>query len=306
MARQCNRDSGARPFLKWAGGKSQLLDEFSRFLPRTALRDGKITRYVEPFIGGGAVFFSLNRLFSFEQSTVSDVNEELIIVYRVIRRSLPRLSEELATLESAYREKNSQQKEAFYYAVRESFNRNRATVDFGHYTSRWIQRSAHIIFLNHTCYNGLFRVNRNGGFNVPFGRYKNPVIYDLDNLEKVAAMLKNTRIICGDFTRCRSAVDDSTFVYLDPPYRPLNSTSSFTSYSRAGFSDSDQERLAHFFRDLDRKGAMIMLSNSDPNDSFFEDLYDGFSIRRVPAKRMINCNGARRGFVNELLITNYG
>jgi len=306
MVRQGCRDSGPRPFLKWAGGKSQLLGEFSRFLPRAALRDGTITRYVEPFIGGGAVFFSLNRLFSFEERTVSDVNEELILAYRVIRRSLPRLSVELATLETAYREKNSQQKEALYYAVREAFNKDLETVDFGHYNSRWILRAAHIIFLNHTCYNGLFRVNRSGGFNVPFGRYKNPVIHDRDNLEKVAAILKNTRIICGDFTRCRSAVDDSTFVYLDPPYRPLNATSSFTSYSRAGFSDTDQKRLAHFFRDLDRKGAMIMLSNSDPNDSFFEDLYDGFFIRRVPAKRMINCNGARRGLVNELLITNYG
>ncbi|MGA2103923.1 DNA adenine methylase [Methanoregula sp.] len=311
MAQQGNRVTGPRPFLKWAGGKSQLLGEFSRYLPFSALNDRTITRYVEPFIGGGAVFFSLNRMFSFDQCTVCDVNKELILTYQVIRRSLPRLSGELAAVETAYREKKDQKKEAFYYEVREAFNRDRATVDFSRYNNRWIERAAQIIFLNHTCYNGLFRVNRSGWFNVPFGRYRNPVIFNGDNLEKVAAVLKNTGIICGDFTRCRSAVDDNTFVYLDPPYRPLNTTSSFTSYSHGGFSDIDQKRLARFFRDLDRKGAMVMLSNSDPGnenpeDSFFEELYDGFSIRRVPAKRMINCNGSRRGLVNELLITNYG
>jgi DNA adenine methylase len=306
MARQGNRVSVPRPFLKWAGGKSQLLGEFSRYLPLSALKNKTITSYVEPFIGGGAVFFSLNRMFFFDRCTVCDVNEELILAYRVIRTSLPRLFCELAMLESAYHAKKGPKQEAYYYEVRQDFNRNLASMDFSHYNNRWIQRAAQIIFLNHICYNGLFRVNRSGWFNVPFGRYRNPEILNRDNLEKVSALLKNTRIICGDFTRCRSAVDDRTFVYLDPPYRPLNTTSSFTSYSRGGFSDTDQVRLATFFRDLDRKGALVMLSNSDPGDSFFEELYDGFSIRRVPAKRMINCNGSRRGVVNELLITNYG
>ena len=310
MARQGQRTSGVRPFLKWAGGKSQLLGEFAQCLPLVAFRDRAVTRYVEPFIGGGAVFFSLSGCFPFEKSTVCDINEELVLTYRVIRTSLLKLASELATIESEYRVKSGPQQEAYYYDVRETFNRERAAIDFGRYNSRWIRRAAQIIFLNHTCYNGLFRVNKNGGFNVPFGRYKKPEILNYQNLQGVAALLAHTRVLCGDFTRCRNAVDDRTFVYLDPPYRPLNATSSFTSYSRGGFSDADQVRLAKFFRELDRKGALVMLSNSDPasenpGDSYFDELYDGFTIRRVPAKRMINCNGARRGVVNELLITNY-
>jgi DNA adenine methylase len=303
--------SGTRPFLKWAGGKSQLLGEFGRHLPVSDLKDGTITRYIEPFVGGGAVFFYLNQRFSFEHCTIGDVNEELILAYRVIKTSLPRLIGELEILNSAYRAKHVQQRESYYYEIRDAFNRGLPIIDFRHYNSRWIERAAQIIFLNRTCYNGLFRVNQNGMFNVPFGRYSNPQILNADNLMEVAALLKNTRIIRGDFTRCGSAVDDHTFVYFDPPYRPLNPTSSFTSYSRGGFSGKDQERLAKFFKELDRKGAKIMLSNSDPRneipgDSFFDDLYAGYNIRRVPAKRMINCNGARRGTVSELLITNYG
>jgi DNA adenine methylase len=153
-------------------------------------------------------------------------------------------------------------------------------------------------------------MNRKGEFNVPFGRYKNPQILNRDNLNDVAALLKTTTIILGDFTQCKKFVDNTTFVYIDPPYRPLNDTSSFTSYSKDGFSDTDQRRLAGFFKKLDKKGAKIMLSNSDPrnenpDDSFFDELYADYTIERIPAKRSINCNGARRGEINELIITNY-
>jgi DNA adenine methylase len=303
--------SGARPFLKWAGGKSQLLGEFGRCLPVEDLKNRTITSYVEPFVGGGAVFFYLKKRFSFEQCTIADVNEELILTYQVIRNSTKTLIGELEKLESAYRARNERRRESYYYEIRDAFNRDRPSIDLRHYNARWIGRAAQIIFLNHTCYNGLFRVNRNGGFNVPFGKYKNPEVLNMDNLVAGAACLKNTRILRGDFTRCRKYVDDQTFVYFDPPYRPLNATSSFTSYSRNGFYEKDQERLAKFFRELDRKGARVMLSNSDPvnenhGDSFFDDLYAGYTIERVPAKRMINCNGARRGAVSELVITNYG
>ena len=309
MARQA-QSSGPRPFLKWAGGKSQLLGEFGRYLPRAELKERRIKRYVEPFIGGGAVFFSLGRSYPFEESTVCDINEELVLTYRVIRHSLPRLVCELSAIGSAYSALSGPRQEAYYYEIRDAFNRERAGVDFSRYNARWITRAAQIIFLNHTCYNGLFRVNRGGGFNVPFGRYRNPEVLNAENLADVSALLSQTRILCGDFTRCRRYVDDQTFVYLDPPYRPLNATSSFTAYAREGFSDADQVRLARFFCELDRKGAFVMLSNSDPAgedpaDSYFDDLYDGFTIRRVPAKRMINCDGTRRGTVNELLITNY-
>jgi DNA adenine methylase len=170
--------------------------------------------------------------------------------------------------------------------------------------------AAWIIFLNRTCFNGLFRVNRKGEFNVPFGKYKNPKICNADNLKDVSALLKATCIESGDYTKVRTFVDDTSFVYFDPPYRPLNQTSSFTSYSKNGFFDADQVRLVQFFKELDKKGAKIMLSNSDPqnhnpDDTFFEDHFSDYTIERVPATRMINSDGARRGKINELIITNY-
>jgi DNA adenine methylase len=301
----------ARPFLKWAGGKTQLLDEFSKHLP-AGLEDGNITRYVEPFIGGGAFFFYLNQRFSFEKCTIGDANEELVLVYRVVKRSVKKLIGELSILKSEYFAKNQEERELLYYEVRDLFNKELPTTDFQTYSDRSVKRAARIIFLNRTCFNGLFRVNRNGEFNVPFGDYKNPDILNEGNLTAVAILLKNTstRIMSGDFTECQGEVDDQTFVYLDPPYRPLSQTSSFTSYSRHGFSDTDQRRLADFFKDLDAQGAKVMLSNSDPrnedvSDTFFDDLYAGYTIERVHARRLINCNGALRGNIDELIITNY-
>ena len=200
----------------------------------------------------------------------------------------------------------------FYYEVRNSFNTGSQYINFHAYGPEWVKRASQIIFLNRTSYNGLFRVNRHGEFNVPFGRYKNPDILNVDNLEDVDVLLKETytQILSGDFTMCRNSIDDRTFVYLDPPYRPLSRTSSFISYSRDGFSETDQTRLADFFRELDARGAKIMLSNSDPQnydsrDTFFDDLFAGYSIERVPARRLINCNGSRRGNIDELIITNY-
>ncbi|MFA5347660.1 MAG: DNA adenine methylase [Methanoregula sp.] len=301
----------AKPFLKWAGGKTQLLGEFCKRLPER-LENGEITHYVEPFIGGGAFFFYLNQRFSFDQCSICDANEELILAYRVIKRSVNQLINELEILESGYLSRDDKERELFYYEVRDSFNKELPGIDFQNYSSGWAGRAAKIIFLNRTCYNGLFRVNSRGEFNVPFGGYKNPDILNAGNLRGVAAILKNTntRIMSGDFTRCRNYVDDQTFVYFDPPYRPLSHTSSFTSYSKDGFSDTDQVRLADFFKELDAKGATIMLSNSDPRnrdslDTFFDDLFSGYTIERVPARRIINSNGARRGNIDELIITNY-
>ena len=309
MAKQKKLVPDARPFLKWAGGKTQLLREFSRRFP-PEMKKGKITNYVEPFVGGGAVFFYLNQRFSFEHCYICDANEELILLYRVIKKSVKKLINELEALESEYISKNDKRREAFFYELRDSFNERKMEIDFQKYQMDWIERAAQIIFLNRTCYNGLFRVNRKGGFNVPFGRYKNPEILNEDNLNDVATLLKTTQIILGDFTKCRRFVDKKTLVYLDPPYRPLSETASFTNYSKNGFTDNDQMRLAKFYQELDTIGAKVMLSNSDPknenpNDTFFDDLYANYRIERVPAKRIINCNGARRGEINELIITNY-
>jgi len=274
------------------------------------MKNGEITRYVEPFVGGGAVFFYLGQRFSFEQSAIFDANEELILMYRVLKKSTKKLIHELESLESAYISKSNEDRERLFYLVRDSFNQKKPVINFHTYDAEWVTRAAQSIFLNRTCYNGLFRMNRKGEFNVPFGRYKNPRILNEDNLHNVATLLKTTTILLGDFTRCKKFVGNSTFVYLDPPYRPLSDTSSFTSYSKDGFSEADQRRLAVFFKELDKKGAKIMLSNSDPRnedpgDSFFDELYADYTIERVPAKRSINCNGTCRGEINELIITNY-
>jgi DNA adenine methylase len=309
MTKQLKLVPLARPFLKWAGGKTQLLKQFSQRLP-PEMKKGEITHYVEPFVGGGAVFFYLGQRFSFDRSSIFDANEELILAYRVIKKFTKKLIHELESLESAYIPKSDEDRERLFYHVRDSFNKKKPEINFQKYDAEWVPRAAQSIFLNRTCFNGLFRMNRKGEFNVPFGRYKNPQILNKDNLNDVAALLKTTSIILGDFTRCKKFVDNTSFVYLDPPYRPLNDTSSFTSYAKDGFSDTDQCRLAGFFKELDKKGAKIMLSNSDPrnenpDDSFFDELYAEYTIERVPAKRSINCNGALRGEINELIITNY-
>ena len=309
MAKQTKLIPAVRPFLKWAGGKTQLLNEFSKRLP-SGLKTGKITKYIEPFIGGGAFYFFLNQRYSFEKCYICDVNVELILSYKTIKTSVKKLISELETLESDYLSKDDKEREEFYYDVRDSFNQKLPEFNFKKYNPEWVERTAQIIFLNRTCYNGLFRVNRKGEFNVPFGRYKNPDILNEDNLKDVATLLKTTQILLGDFTQCRKYVDNETFVYFDPPYRPLNQTSSFTSYSKNGFYDEDQLRLVEFFKELDEKGAKVMLSNSDPknenpHDTFFDDLFAEYYIERVPAKRMINCNGACRGDISELIITNY-
>lgn len=299
----------AKPFLKWAGGKKQLLAEFDKRFPNE-LKTGEIARYVEPFVGGGAVFFHVAQKFNFEKCHIFDINEELILTYKVVKKDVGDLIDILGTLESEFLELNTKMGELFYYEVREKFNDDKSKINFNRYNNNWIERAAQIIFLNKTCFNGLFRVNSNGEFNVPFGKYKNPRILNKDNLGKASNVLGNTQIHSGDFTECEPFVDNYTFVYLDPPYRPLNQTSSFTSYSKDNFNDKGHIRLAKFYRTLDNKGAKLMLSNSDPknekpDDDFFDELYSGFNIERVQARRAINCNGEKRGAISELIITNY-
>ena len=308
--RRSNEENGfAKPFFKWAGGKSQLLHEFDLRIP-SDLRSGSLNRYVEPFIGGGAVFFFIMQLYPIQESVICDANEELILTYQVVKQDVDALITLLRQYQEWYDARDETGRKEMYLEVRSDLNAKRKTFDFSSYGEGWVERAAQLLFLNKTCFNGLFRVNSKGEFNVPFGKYKNPGIVHEFNLRKASALLAHTTILCGDFTRCHEYIDDQSFVYIDPPYRPLNDTSFFTSYSHDGFSDQDQERLAVFFRAADQAGARIMLSNSDPKnedptDHFFDDLYQEFQIDRVMAKRLINSNAEKRGAISEIIVMNY-
>jgi DNA adenine methylase len=299
-----------KPFLKWAGGKSQLLAQFEHYYP-SELYDGTITRYAEPFLGGGAVFIALTQQFSFQEVYLSDINPELILVYTVVQRDVERLLDKLDEFEKLYHLSDESKRTALFYAVREDYNRQLTKIDYKKYSHKWVLRAAQMIFLNKTCFNGLFRVNSKGGFNVPFGKYKNPNICDSNNLSRVSALLSHATLSIAPFWACKDWINAKTFVYLDPPYRPISLTSSFNSYASNRFDDAEQKLLAEFFREVHAsQHAKMMLSNSDPtsinpDDDFFEQLYRGFNIHRVWASRMINSNADKRGKITELLITNY-
>lgn len=299
----------AKPFLKWAGGKNQLLPVIQSRLP-IELEHGKIRRYVEPFIGGGAVFFYLSQFYNFDEIVISDVNVELLIVYKTICEDVEGLIEKLNRMKKRFLAFPDADRDKFYYDQRESYNQNQTDYQFDYYRSGWIHRAAQFIFLNHTCFNGLYRTNSKSLFNVPFGKYEQPAIFDENNLRVASELLRNVEIKQGDFESCAKFADDETFFYFDPPYRPLNKTSNFSTYHKEPFSDEEQKRLASFCRRLDAQGAKLMISNSDPknedaNDEFFDELYKGFRIERIKANRMINSKGAKRGQISELLITNY-
>jgi DNA adenine methylase len=296
----------AKPFLKWAGGKTQLLEQITDYFP-PELKTGAIKKYIEPFVGSGAVFFHVAQNYPVNKFIISDTNQELILTYLTVQQRVEPLIDYLAKLERNYHQLGQEAQQQFFYTIRTEFNHHRFDVD---YSRPNVERTGQFIFLNRTCYNGLFRVNAKGGFNVPFGSYKNPQICFSQNLRATAEVLQNVENLCGDFTICQPFVDQDTFVYFDPPYRPISQTASFTSYQRVDFDDKSQIRLAHFFRELDQTGAKLMLSNSDPHnhapqDDFFQTLFDGFRINKVLANRMINCNGDKRGKITELLITNY-
>lgn len=239
-----------------------------------------------------------------------DINKELIIGYKVIKEDYKRLIRELHELEGDYLSKSENNRKEHYYKIRSAYNHQITDFDYTNYNREWIERAVYLIFLNKTGFNGLFRQNKKGEFNVPMGRYKNPRICDEKNIIGVNKALKNTRIISSDFTGAAEYINKDSFVYLDPPYRPLNKTSNFTSYAKTGFTDDDQNRLAEFYKEMHKKGAFLMLSNSDPknndtHDEFFDELYYDFNILRTPARRFINCDATKRGELNEIIIRNY-
>lgn len=295
-------DAAVRPFIKWAGGKSQLIPAIRRKYPQ------KITRYCEPFVGGGAVLLDVLANFRPEQVLVNDINAELVNTYRQVKTNPRALIDNLERMQAQYWESGQDRRKEIYLARRKKYNELKTQVEATEETAQ--QKAALFIFLNRTCFNGLYRVNRQGQFNVPIGAYKKPPICDPASLTLASELLQRAEIRCGDYGACGDFIDENTFVYIDPPYRPLSSTASFTAYSENVFDDAAQIALGDFVRVISKKGAKVLLSNSDPKnmdeeDAFFDDLYSGYTIERVSAKRMINSNAGSRGTISELLISNF-
>ena len=266
------------PIVKWVGGKRQLMFELLKNMPKS------YNRYFEPFIGGGALFFELQP----QNGYISDMNEELINLYSVVRDDVYNLIDDL--------NKHKVSKE-YFLKIR---NLDR-TEKYNKLSD--IQKASRFIYLNRTCFNGLYRVNSQGQFNVPFGNYKNPKIVDAENLINCSKLLKNTEICCADFSGILNKVQKGDFVYFDPPYVPLNETSSFTSYTKDGFDIDMQFKLRDVCDELDNKGVMFMLSNSDTK--LVNELYSNYEIKKVFASRAINANGNGRGKITEVLVRNY-
>lgn len=293
-----------KPFVKWAGGKGQLLSEIRNTYPEEL--GNRITKYAEPFVGGGAVFFDIISNYDLDEIYIGDINSELINAYRTIRDNVNGLIELLIDMQDAYLPRDDNERKDYYYAKRNRFNELKVSES----SIINIEKAALFIFLNRTCFNGLYRVNHKNMFNVPIGSYKKPLICDADNLQKISSALKRVTIVNKDYSQSADFIDANTFVYFDPPYRPLNATSSFTSYTEDEFNDTAQIELAKFVQQLDSKGAYIAVSNSDPknadpNDNFFDNIYSHQHIKRVSAARMINSNANSRGKISELLICNY-
>jgi len=275
----------AKPFLKWAGGKTQLLENIETVLPKIITED-KFT-YVEPFVGGGAVlFWILNRFPNIEKAIINDINADLTNTYKTIRNNVDQLILLLSEYEKEYHNliKNEEEKKKYYYGKRELFNSR---------ISDNTSQAALLIFLNRTCFNGLYRVNRKNEFNVPIGSYKKPMICDKENLLAVNDVLQKVEILNADFENTLNYANENTLFYFDPPYKPLSDTSSFNSYAKDEFDDSEQIRLAQYCNKINSLGYNWILSNSDvkgknPNDDFFDNIYNKFNISRVLARRNIN------------------
>jgi DNA adenine methylase len=275
-----------KPYLKWAGGKRQLLSEIKKYLPK----DIQNYTYYEPFIGAGAVFFELQP----KKAIINDFNAQLILTYTVIKENV----EELITLLGKYKDKND---EEYFYEIR---NLDRETKKFGSLTN--VEKAARLIFLNKTCFNGLYRVNSQGLFNVPYGRYKNPAICEEIVLRQISKYLNACKIVIlnGDFEQAVMPAGKNSFIYFDPPYHSPDKTN-FTGYQADGFDEKDQQRLRNVMIKMANRGSKCLLSNADTE--YIRNLYnyEFFDIISVQAKRYINSDSAGRGSVNEVLIKNW-
>lgn len=291
----------AKPFIKWVGGKTQLLQTIEQTLPADFSQRKNVT-YIEPFVGGGAVlFWILQKYPNITQAVINDINPDLTTAYRTVKIQPTDLVACLREIQAEYIPLNEEKRKDYYLQKRERFN----TKLLGD-----VENTVLFIFLNRTCFNGLYRVNSKGLFNVPFGRYTNPKICDEQTIFADSELLQRVEILNGDFEKTLPFATENTLFYFDPPYKPLSETSSFNSYSKEEFNDSEQIRLRDFCHKINALGYDFILSNSDvkgknTNDNFFDDLYSDFDIQRVFATRMVNANAEKRGKLTELMISNF-
>ena len=295
-------DRNAKPFVKWVGGKGQLIDQLEALLPVDFDNWENVT-YIEPFVGGGAMlFYMLQRHKNIKHAVINDINKDLITCYRTVRDNVEVLIAELYKVQKQYYAlKTMEEKREMFMAVRERYNEKNLEP---------IENTAIFIFLNRTCFNGLYRVNKKGLFNVPYGKYLHPLICDEETLRVDSNLLKRVRILEGDFERTLKYAQNRTLFYFDPPYRPLCDTSSFNDYTKESFNDDSQIRLKKFCDKVVSEGYSFMLSNSDckgknEDDNFLDMLYSDYCIDRVLASRNVNANAAKRGKITELLIHSY-
>ena len=292
----------AKPFIKWVGGKGQLIEQLEAKLPADFDNWDNAT-YIEPFIGGGAMlFYMLQQHPNIKRAVINDINPDLITCYRTVRDNVELLIPALRDIQAEYHALSDMEaKREMFMAVRQRYNEKNLDP---------IENTVKFFFLNRTCFNGLYRVNKRGLFNVPWGKYMQPQICDENTLRTDSELLKRVEILEGDFEDTLPYAQGNTLFYFDPPYRPLSDTSSFNDYTKDAFNDESQVRLKEFCDQVDVDGHSFMLSNSDCKgkneaDNFFEVLYAKYSIDRVMASRNVNANGAKRGKISELLIRNY-
>jgi len=292
----------AKPFIKWVGGKSQLIEQLDALLPADFGNWDDVT-YIEPFVGGGAMlFYMLQRYPNITQAVINDVNPDLTTCYRTVRDNPEELIDSLHDIQNAYYALQSEEaRKEFFLAVRERYNEKNLEP---------IENTTKFFFLNRTCFNGLYRVNKKGLFNVPFGKYSNPQICDETTIRLDSQLLNRVEILTGDFEETFNHAQGNTLFYFDPPYRPLSDTSSFNDYAKESFNDDAQIRLKEYCDRIHEAGFKFMLSNSDckgknEEDNFFDVLYGAYPIERVLASRSINSDASKRGKLTEILVHNY-
>lgn len=292
----------AKPFIKWVGGKGQLIEQLDAQLPAD-FGDWKDVTYIEPFVGGGAMlFYMLQQYPNIRHAVINDINPDLTTCYRTVRDMPEKLITALAEIQKAYNALETEEgRKDFFLAVRDRYNEKNLDP---------LENTTKFFFLNRTCFNGLYRVNKKGLFNVPFGKYTNPQICDPSTIRKDSELLQRVEILTGDFEVTFDYAQGNTLFYFDPPYRPLSDTSSFNDYAKEAFNDDAQIRLKEFCDRINESGFHFMLSNSDckgknEDDNFFDVLYEAYNIKRVWALRSINSNPSKRGKLTEILVHNY-